>query len=187
MNVGILRPQLARTFGEVGGRADVAGQVAEIARQVHAVGDRQPLGRRLFAGGQIGALRHRQRELAQRAANLGGLAFHLLEAVHGLHRHDHRMLDAPDHLAPLDLLLGQVQDRFIRAGFVQQLDRRTDRGAEFAVAEVALLAQADEQDAVGQRAAHVVQQQRRAQLALHVAAADDFADITVAGAVDQFR
>ena len=54
-------------------------------------------------------------------------------------------------------------------------------------AKIALLAQADEQDPVGKGAAHVVQQQRCAQLALHIAAADDFADITVAGTVDQLR
>ena len=97
------------------------------------------------------------------------------------------MFDAPGDLPPLDLFLGQVDDRFVGAGFVQELDRRADRRAEFTVAKVPLLAQADEQDAVSQRPPDVVQEECGAQLALHVAAADDFADITVAGAVDQFR
>ena len=45
----------------------------------------------------------------------------------------------------------------------------------------------DQQHAVGERAAHVVQEQRCAELALHVAAADDFADVAVARAIDQLR
>ena len=59
--------------------------------------------------------------------------------------------------------------------------------AELLVAEIALLAEADQQHAVGERAAHVVQQQRRAELAFHVAAADDLADVAVRRAVDQLR
>ena len=136
---------------------------------------------------EVRALRHRQRELAQRTAHLGLLAFHPVEAVDGLHRDDDRVLDAPGDLAPLDLFLGQVDDGLVGAGLVQQLDRGLHRRAEFPVAEVALLAEPDQKHAIGERAAHVVQEQRRAELALHVAAADDFADITVRRAVDQLR
>ena len=122
-------PSCLRALAEVGRRADVARQVAEIAREVHAVGDRQALRRGLLAGGEVRALRHRQRELAQRPPHLGRLALHLLEAVDRLHRDDHRVLDAPHDLAPLDLLLGEVEDRLVGAGFVQQLDRGADRAS----------------------------------------------------------
>ena len=124
-----------------------------------------------------------KRQLAQRPPHFGGLALHLLEAIDRLHGDHDCVLDAPRDFAPLDLFLGQIDHRLVRAGFVEQLDRGADRRAEFAVAEVALLAQADQKHAVGQRAAHVVQQQRRAELALHVAAADDFADVAIAGAI----
>src|SRR5262245_58917202 len=97
------------------------------------------------------------------------------------------MLDSPRDLAPLDLFLGQVDDRFVRARLVQELDRRLDRGAELPITEVALLAESDQQDAIRERAADVVEQERRAELALHVTPADDFADITVRCPVDQFR
>jgi len=40
--------------------------------------------------------------------------------------------------------------------------------------------------AIGQRAANVVQKQRRTELALHVATADDFADIAIRCTIDQF-
>ena len=49
----------------------------------------------------------------------------------------------PRDLPPLDLFLGEVDHRFVGSGFVEQLDRGADRRAEFTIAEVALLAQAD--------------------------------------------
>ena len=110
-------PSCERALAEVRRRADVAGQVAEIAREVHAVRDREPARRGRFAGGEVGALRHRQRELAQRPAHFGRLALHLLEAVDRLHRDDHRMLDAPRDLAPLDLFLGEVDHGLVGARF----------------------------------------------------------------------
>ena len=70
---------------EVGRRADVPRHIAEVARHVHTMGDREAARRGRFAGGQVRALRHRKRELAQRPPHLGGLALHLLETVDGLH------------------------------------------------------------------------------------------------------
>ena len=148
--------QRLRALGQVGGRADVARQVAQIARQVHAVRDREPARRGGLAGGQVAALRHRKRELAQWPAHIGRLAFHLVEAVDGLHRDDNRVLDPPGDFTALDLFLGQVDDCLVRPGFVKQAYCGADGAAEFALAEVALFAQADQQDAVGQRPAHVV-------------------------------
>jgi len=96
------------------------------------------------------------------------------------------MLDAPRDLASLHLFLGEVENRLVRSGFVQQLDGAPDRVAELLVAEIALLAEADQQHAIGKRAADTVQQQRRAELPFHVAAPDDFADVAVRRAIDQF-
>jgi hypothetical protein len=95
------------------------------------------------------------------------------------------VLHAPGDLAPLDLLLGQVEDRFVRSGLVQQLDGAADRLAELLVAKVALLAETDEQHPVGERPADAVQQQRHSQLPLHVAAPDDLADVAIGRAIDQ--
>ncbi len=179
--------ELQGLLAEVTRRADVGRKVAEVAGEIHPVRDRETARRGGFAVGEVRALRYRQRELAQRSADLGLLAFHPVEAVNGFHRDDDRVLDAPGDLAPLHLFLGQIDDGFVGAGLVQELDRGFHRRAELSVAEVALLAEADQQHAIGERPAHVVQEQRRAELALHVAATDDFADITVRRAVDQLR
>src|SRR6185437_7907319 len=77
--------------------------------------------------------------------------------------------------------------RLVGARFVQQLDRGADRLPELLVAEITLLAEADEQHAVGERAAHAVQEERRAELPFHVAPADDFADVAIRCTVDQLR
>src|SRR5208282_6227235 len=64
---------------------------------------------------------------------------------------------------------------------------RAHGAAELALTKVTLLAQADQQHAVGERATNVVQQQRAAQFPLHVAAADDLAHVTSGSAVDELR
>jgi hypothetical protein len=138
-----------------------------------------------FARREIRALGHRKRELAQRPPHFGFFAFHLVEAVDRLHRDHDGVLDSPRNFPPLDLFLGDVDDGLVRAGLVQKLDHRLDRGAELLVAKVSFLAQAEQQHPVGQRAANVVQKQRRAEFSLHVAAADDFADISIRRAIDQ--
>ena len=95
------------------------GQVAEVAGQVHAVRDREAARRGGFARREVGALRHRKRELAQRPPHFGLFAFHLVEAVDRLHRDDDGVLDPPGDLAPLDLFLGDVDDGLVGAGLVQ--------------------------------------------------------------------
>jgi len=97
------------------------------------------------------------------------------------------MLHTPRDFLPFHLFLGQVDDRLVGSGLVQQFHRGFDGKAEFLVAKVALLAETDQQDAIRERAADVMQQQRAAELPFHVAAADDLADITVRSAIDQLR
>jgi hypothetical protein len=149
------------------------------------VGNGEAARRGDLAGREIRALRDRQRELAQRPAHLRLLALHLIEAIDRLHRDHHGVLDAPCDLAPLDLLLRDIDHRFVRSGFVEELDDGLDGRAELLVAKVPFLAQAEEEDAIGERAADIVQKQRCAEFALHVAAADDFAHISIRRAVDQ--
>jgi len=134
---------------------------------------------------EIGPLGHRQRQLAQRPAHLRGLALHLLETVDGVHRHQHRVLHAPRHLAALDLFLGEIEHCLVGARLVQQLDRAANRLPELFVAEVTLLAQPDQKYPIGERPADAVQQQRGTKLSLHVAAANDFADISIRRAVNE--
>jgi hypothetical protein len=62
-----------------------------------------------------------------------------------------------------------------------------DGGGEFLFVKLLFLAQADEQDAFAKRSRHIVQQQRTACLAFHVAAADDVGNVAVTGClVEQF-
>ena len=179
--------ELLRALGEIARRAHVPRQVAEILGEIHPVRDRKAARRGRLAGPEIRALRHRQRQFAQRPPHFGGLALHLLEPVDRVHRHDNRVLDPPGHFPALDLFLGQVQNRLVGARFVQQLDRAADGLPEFLVAKIALLAEPEQEDAIGKRSAHAMQQQRGAELPLHVAPADDFADIAVRRTIDQFR
>src|SRR6266567_2536863 len=174
-----------RALGEMARRADVPGEIAEVARDVHSVRNRKAARGGGLAVGEIATLRDREGELAQGPSHLGRLALHLIESIHRFHGDYDGVLDPPGYFATLDLFLGQVNHRFVRAGFVQQPDRRADRAAEFALAKVAFLPEPDQQHAIGKRPANVVQQQRAAELPLHVAAADDFTDVSSGGAVDQ--
>ena len=97
------------------------------------------------------------------------------------------MLDPPADVALLDRFFGHINNRFIRTGFIEQFDRRAQGPAKLGFAKLALLAQPDQQHPVRKRAGNIVQQQRRAELALHVAAPDDLAQIAVGGPIDQFR
>ena len=185
-DIGKFDGQRLRPFGQIRRRADIGRHVAEIAGEVHPVGNRESLHRGRFARREVRALRYRQRELAQRSPYLGGLALHLLETIDRFHGDNHRVLDAPRHFPALDLFFGQVDDGFVGPGFVEQFDGVANRRPELAVAKIAFLAETDQQHPVGERATHIVQQQRGPELALHVTAADDLADIAVAGAIDQF-
>ena len=149
--------------------------------------DRQSPRRGRFARSEVAALWHGEGELAQRPADLRGLALHLVETVDRFHRHDNCVFDAPRDFSPFDLLFGEIDHRLVGAGFVEQLYRGAHCGTKLALAEVSLFAQANEQNAVGERSADVVQQQRAAQFPLHVAAADDLADISPRSAIDQLR
>ena len=141
----LLRQRL-RALSQIGRSADVAGQVAQISRQVHAMGDSKAAGGRRFAGGKVAALGYRERQLAQRTAYLRRLAFHLVEAIDRFHRDHDRMLDPPRDFAALDLFFGQVDDGFVGAGFVEEANRCAHRAAELPLTEIALLAQSDEQE-----------------------------------------
>ena len=66
---------LARLLGEVGGRADVAGQVAQVLGERDARGDRRRLRTAALAFRELPAPPDVQRHLAQRALCSGGLLF----------------------------------------------------------------------------------------------------------------
>src|SRR5213080_1952853 len=127
-----------RPLGEIGRSANVGGKITEIAREIHAVCDRQSPRRGRFARSEVAALWHGEGELAQRPADLRGLALHLVETVDRFHRHDNCVFDAPRDFSPFDLLFGEIDHRLVGAGFVEQLYRGAHCGTKLALAEVSL-------------------------------------------------
>jgi len=115
------------------------------------------------------------------------LAFQLFETVGGFLRGDHALFDLPGDVAALDRQFGEVHGGIARPGVVQGLDGGAEGGAVFLVLELAFLAQPDQQHAFALGFRHAVQQQRRAELAVQVAAPQDFAQIAAGLAVQGFR
>ena len=173
-----------RFAGQVFRRADVGRRIAQVLGEIDAVGNRQAACQPGIAELQFAAPRHRKDHALERAAYFARLAFHVVEAVQRVVGADHGLLDVPGDVAFLDRNFGERDGRFHRAGVAQGLDGAGDGVAIGLFVEVALLAEAHQQDAVGQDVGHLVQQQGAAGLAFHVAAAQDFGQVAVAGAVD---
>src|SRR5205814_5894005 len=71
--IELLRQGL-RPLGEIGRSANIGGKITEIAREIHAVCDRQSPRRGRLARSEVAALWHGEGELAQRPADLRWLA-----------------------------------------------------------------------------------------------------------------
>jgi hypothetical protein len=93
---------------------------------------------------------------------------------------DHRGLpDPPGDIALFYRQFGQVDGAVEAAGFIELAHCRGQGGAIFLFAELALLAQADQQDAIRFDTGHGVEQQAGPGFALHVATAENVAEILV--------
>ena len=173
-------------LGEIGGVAHIGRQVAEILGQRGSLGNCDALGQRFFGLRQFIAPVDAERQLAQRTADVIFLALELLEAVGRIQRDHCGLAHAPGEAALSYRDFGQ-EDRGIEgAGFVQCLDGGAHGGAEFLFVKFLFLAEADQQDAVAQGARDVVQKQRVARFAFHVAAPDDVGNVAIGRLVQQF-
>ena len=90
---------------------------------------------------------------------------------------------SPAGIALLEVEFGQITDRIFRAGLLQRRDAVFDDGQITGRVKLLLLAATDEQHPLGQRARDLVQQQRLAAAALHIAAPEQAGEIFFAGLV----
>mgnify|MGYP007125361862 CR=1 FL=1 len=153
------------------------GVVDEIARQGNTLADGDALLQRFFGFVQFGAAFDGEHQLAQLATIFVLLALELVEFVSCVEGRQRTLANAPGNAAFLDRQFGEKERGIEGSSFVQSLDGATDGAGEFFLTEILFLAKADQQDAVAQCAGHVVQQQGRARLAIHVAAPEDVRDI----------
>ena len=85
-----------------------------------------------------------------------------------------------------DRKLGEVQRGLLGPGALERAHRRRHGFAVLLLAELALAPETDQQDATG-GPGRIVEQQRRAEPALHVAAAHDLAQVALGRAVERRR
>ena len=147
----------------MGGGAIVAGQVAQVLGQVHAVGQRQGLrhgsARR---GGISGGDGEGNLLRARRCRFL--LALQAVETVGVLTQRDHGRVHRPGSVASLDLAKRQGQYRVGCTAHRQRIGSGLDGALVFLVAQF-VLAQADQQHALGGHTGYLAQQQFRTGLA----------------------
>ena len=154
-----LARELARLLGEVSRRADVRGQVAERAREVHAVGGRLRLGERLL---ELRARRQRQRHVCERRRRRLLLRLELIEAVERLAQTEHRLAQVPAERTAAHFHVDEEEGRVLRAELAQRVRRAAQRVAIRALGELLARAETDEQHALGRDLRQRAQQERGA-------------------------
>jgi hypothetical protein len=158
------------------GRADVRGQVGEVARERHAAGDALGLCQAAPREGRLAALVDGDPEPGELRRRGLLAALEVRDAVehgsHGERREARRVVG----IHPGRLLAGDVQDGVARAGLLQPLGGCARRAPERLAGVILAGAEADQQRPLGLAAAEVGDRQRFAALARKVAAADDTAD-----------
>ena len=181
--------EIAGGFRQMRGRADVRRPVAEVACEVAAVRDR---GADLDAAprfAQLGAARQPDAEAAQLATRLF-VTLELVKAVELCSRHldgqASGLFDADFARRRRAGGVGEVADRFLRAGAAQCRDGRGQRGREPLGAEVGVLAAADEQPACRRSALRAMNQSRATEPACRVAGAHELLDQTSRRRIDFF-
>ena len=182
--------ELLRLLGEVGRRADVARQVAEVLGERDAVGDRAAPRASAVSPAAISLRRATcSDDLAQRAlrrsapcssAGRSGRAPSITR--------EHRVLDLPAGVAALHGQVGEADRRFRGARGLAAPSPRPRSAARYAASPNS---RSRPRPTSSTRSAatprHAVQQQRRAGLALEVAAAQHLGDVAARGLVDRLR
>ncbi|ABA48928.1 hypothetical protein BURPS1710b_1175 [Burkholderia pseudomallei 1710b] len=177
---------LLRGVREVGRRADVAGQIAEVAREVHPVRERDRLLRGDLRRLVVGRIDAEHDALERRRARVR-LALHLRELVRFIAQRENRRAHAPVGRA---LGHGQLRERERDLNHFRAEQRAPCGLCRVAVgflAESILPAQADEQHARCADARNLVQKQGLAELAVDVARLDHARDEPLRGFVDVER
>ena len=182
----VFRSHLLCRFSKKGGGAHITRQIAEILCQGHALGNGLPWVQGFLGGSQFIAAINDKGEFAQGPAHLVLFALELIETIDGFLRHHGGLTNAPGRAAFPDARFGQKDGAVKGAGFVERPHGAANGVAIRLVAKLLLLAETDQQDPVTERARNIVQQQRRARLSLHVAAANDVRKMVVRRVVEKF-
>ena len=174
--------ELPCLLAEVGRRADIAREVAQVLGQVHACAYRLPLAQTAPGGSRVA--RHGQNFDVRKRARFALFAFHGVEAIGAFGGHQRHLARFPGCIAAAGFDIAHAQRKGAGAGFLRGLDRGARRIAVLAFVQLRLFAQPDEQHALRRKALDAVQDQRSTELAFHVAAAQDFAERTLRRAVE---
>ena len=136
-----------------------------------------------------GAVRRRRTRAACSAgAVLLARALHAAEAVRAFARDRHGVRGFPRGVAPADGELGEVAAPRPRRRCALSARTAAATASRYCFSRnFSAAAQADQQHALGGDAGHVVQEQRRAGLALHVAAVQDAGEVALRGAIEARR
>ncbi len=173
--------QLPGLIGEEGRVADVRRQVAQVAGEGHAGGDRRGLAGGTLDAGLFGLVAE-QDDLLQ-CTRFGLLALELVEHVLAVGNDLHQQACAGIAVAPLDLHVLHGESSIATTQILDDRQRCIDHFAPLAAVEFIRLAGADQQYPLGLEARQAVQQQRLSRLALDVAPLERSAERASAGAV----
>ncbi len=178
--------ELRRGLGKVRRRAHVARQVAEVLGRRDAGADRSPFGEaaRRVAGSR---LRRRRDHQAPERAGRALPALHRVEAIQGLRCDGRRMEHSPSEVPVAHRQIGQEQVRVRGARVGERAHCRAHGIAVRLRPELRLLAEPDQQHALGRDSARPVEEPHRAGLAVHVAAFHHGAHRTAGGAIQRLR
>src|SRR6185437_14116223 len=119
-----------RLLAEIARRADIAGEIAEVLRESHALGDRHRALDPGIALRDLGTPRHVERDLLERGLPRALLALQAIEAIEAVHHGEHRLLGLPCGIAPLHRELRERDRRIRRARRAERLHGRAERRAE---------------------------------------------------------
>ncbi|MCY1286473.1 hypothetical protein D9M70_354480 [compost metagenome] len=169
-------------LGDETGVAEVRRQVTQVAGEGHAVGDGLGVQAAALDLGLVGLV-HQQGDFLQ-GLGLGLLALETIELVGAVGQGLHHQAGFPIGVAAFDRQLAQGQEGIATAEVLQHAAHGGDRFAELAVRELALLAAAHQQHALGLEVGEAVQEQGLADLAGQVATLEQGGNGAAGGVVD---
>ncbi len=161
--------------------ADVRRQVAQVAGEGHAGGDRRSLVGGTLDAGLFGLVAE-QDDLLQ-CTRFGLLALETVEHVLAVGDDFYQQARTGIAVAPLDLYVLHGESSIAATQVLDDRQRCTDHFAPLAAVELIRLAGADQQYSLGLETRQAVQQQRLARLALDVAPLERSAERAGTGAV----
>ncbi|MNK79494.1 hypothetical protein D3C87_991620 [compost metagenome] len=176
--------QILRLFTKEGRVADVRRQVAQVAGECHAVGDRGSVIHRALHFG-LSSLDGQQGDFLQ-GARFGFLALELVEGVFAIHQGFCQQTGFAVAVAVFDNDFIQCQHGVAAAQTFQGVKDAGNDFTEWTVAQFLILAHADQQHALGFQVRQAVQQQALTDFTSQIATLEDGADRATAQFVDLF-